>query len=302
MTNTVTLLLIAGLTTSAWGARLPAPGRHDSRVTFVTYSREDVTVIPVQRGTVTRIILADDEKITRDGSASGFAADCSKPELEWCIRADAGTSQLLISPKDGATHNNLELKTDQRDYSFAFQVLPDRDTPPGKRAPGTDGTKPMYRVIFRYLAVPRTLSITRPTSAISATPDSAILESRLAAARPLVRNWNYTMQVMKGAEDIAPSLVFDDGRFTYLQFPANREVPTIYYLSPSGEEARVNFHMNENDRELLVVERLGRRFVLRLGGAAVGIWNDAFDNQGVAPRDGTTVEGVARELRQGGRP
>ncbi len=302
MKITVISLFITGLCTSAWGARVPAPGKHDARVTFVTYNKEDVTVVPVQRGTVTRIILGEDEKIVRDGSASGFAADCSRPELEWCIRAEAGTSQLLIKPKDGATHNNLELKTDKRDYSFSFEVLPDHGQANGKAAPGNASKKPMYRVIFRYLAAPPMFSVARPTPGSSAAGDSATLERRLAAARPRARNWSYTMQVMKGAQDIVPSLVFDDGRFTYLRFPANREVPTIFYVSPTGEEARVNFHMDETDRDLVVVERLGRRFVLRLGGGAVGIWNEAFDSQGVAPRDGTTVEGVARELRQGGRP
>ena len=209
---------------------------------------------------------------------------------------------MLVKPKERATHNNLELRTDKRDYSFAFKVLPDKEPTQEKPVPSIAAPMPMYRVIFRYLAVPRGLSVTRPTSGSTATGESAVLKSRLAAARPQLRNWNYTMQVLKGAQDIVPSLVFDDGRFTYFQFRANREVPTIFYVSPIGEEARVNFHMDETDRELLVVERLGRRFVLRLGGAAVGIWNEAFDSQGVATGDGTTIDGVARDLRQGGRP
>ena len=102
------------------------------------------------------------------------------------------------------------------------------------------------------------------------------------------------MQVMHGAEDIAPSLVFDDGRFTYFKFPANREVPTLYYIAPSGDEARINFHM---EGDLAVVQRMGRRFVLRLGQSVVGIWNEAFDADGVAPKDGTTIDGVTRTLR-----
>jgi len=48
---------------------------------------------------------------------------------------------------------------------------------------------------------------------------------------------------------------------------------------------------------MVVVERLGRRFMLRLGVATVGIWNEAFDAEGRRPVDNTTVEGVARELR-----
>ena len=302
MKNMIIPLLMAAFGTPAYAAQMPAAGRFDARVSYVTYSKDDVTVIPVQRGTATRIILAEDEKIVRDGSASGFAADCSKPELEWCIRADIGASQILVKPKTGATHNNLELKTDKRDYSFAFQVLPDPTTAAASPRAPSPAAKPMYRVIFRYLAVPAPLSARLVAAGHTETSDAVELSNRLAAARPQARNWAYSMEVLKGAQDIAPSLVFDDGRFTYLRFPANREVPTIFYVSPAGEEARVNFHMDDADKELLVVERLGRRFVLRLGGATVGLWNDAFNADGVAPRDGTTVDGVSRDLRQGGHP
>ena len=102
------------------------------------------------------------------------------------------------------------------------------------------------------------------------------------------------MQVLSGAEDIVPSLVFDDGRFTYFQFPGNREVPSIFVISPDGEEGRVNYHMAE---DLAVVQRMSRRFVLRLGKAVIGVWNDAFDPEGVPPRTGTTSERVTRSLR-----
>ena len=91
-----------------------------------------------------------------------------------------------------------------------------------------------------------------------------------------------------------PSLVFDDGRFTYFQFPGNREVPSIFVISADGEEGRVNYHM---DGDLAVVQRTSRRFVLRLGKAVVGVWNDAFDAEGVPPRAGTTSEQLRRPVR-----
>lgn len=280
-------------------AQLPQPGKNDVRIRYVNYNKDDVTVIQVQRGTATRIVLAEDEKIVRDGSATGFPADCSKAELEWCVRAEVGASQVLIKPKDGATHNNLELKTDKRDYSFAFQVLPDA-AGHARRSAGTSSQAPMYRVIFRYPPRASALAtLLAATGKTAAAIEQSVLDERLDTARPAPRNWKYSMQALKGGADITPALVFDDGRFTYFRFPANRELPTIFYISPAGEEGRVNFHMDEHDPELAVVERTGRRFVLRLGAAAVGIWNDAFDPNGVAPVDGTTVDGVARIAREG---
>lgn len=282
----------------AMAAQLPVPGNADGRIRYVTYKKDDVTTIHVQRGTATRIVFAADEKILGDAAATGFAADCAKPEFEWCIRADGGSNQLLVKPRDGATHNNLELRTDRRDYSFAFRVLPDAVRQPRSLSPLSARSTPMYRVIFRY-----------PDDALPFDPGarnrlgesrSADLSNQLARVRPKPSNWRYSMQALAGSNDIIPTMAFDDGRFTYLQFPANREIPTVFYISPSGEEGRINFHMDAADSSLLVLERLSRRLVLRLGRATVGIWNDAYDANGAAASDGTTVEGVARDLRKGG--
>jgi len=132
------------------------------------------------------------------------------------------------------------------------------------------------------------------SAAASASNDKVLVDERLAAAKPIPRNWKYSMQVLEGGDEIAPGLVFDDGRFTYFRFPANREVPSIYYISPSEEESRINFHM---EGDLAVVQRTGKRFVLRLGNAVVGVWNEGYDPNGLAPVDGVTVDGVRREIR-----
>ena len=287
-------LVLASL--SVYGAETPAPGANDPRVRFVTYKADEVTVVTVQRGAVTRLVLSDDEHIA--AAATGYAADCQKPELEWCVRADVGSNQIWVKPKDNATNNNLEVKTDKRDYSFEFQVLKDpalgRDVRHALRA------DPMYRVIFRYpLRVPP-LPVNLAIGAAAAVPpapladDKNVLAERLASAKTQPRNWSYSMQVLPGGEEISPTLVFDDGRFTYFKFPANREVPSIFYIAPDGEEQRLNFHM---EGDVAVIQRMGRRFVLRLGQSVVGVWNDAFDLDGVAPVAGVTVDGVSRELR-----
>lgn len=273
----------------------PEPGASDSRVRFVTYKPDQVTLVTVQRGSVTRLVLGDDERIAV--AATGFSADCSKPELEWCVRADTGTNQIWIKPKEHATSNNLEVKTDRRDYSFEFKVLKDpgsaRDSGRALRA------EPMYRVIFRYpmrapSLPPGLLNLGGLAAPVPMLDEKAVVAERIAAAKPSPRNWDYSMQILTGGEEIAPTLVFDDGRFTYFKFPGNREVPSIYYISSNSEEQRINFHM---EGDVAVVQRMGRRFVLRLGEAVVGVWNDAFDVDGIAPVAGATVDGVSRDIR-----
>ncbi|CUQ67957.1 TrbG/VirB9 family P-type conjugative transfer protein [Candidatus Nitrospira inopinata] len=293
----IAVLLCSGASSDA--AEVPEPGDRDQRVRYVTYQKDEVTKVTVRRGVVTRIVLGDDERIVIAGS--GFLADCAKPEAEWCIRADVGTNQVWVKPRDQATHNNLEIRTDKRDYSLEFTVVGGdrigRKQQAGQGKRGTD--EPMYRVIFRHPLVPSNpAAITAMQASVHRAKqmrDKAdLLTERLNSFVPEPRNWSYSMEVLPGGEDISPTLVFDDGRFTYFLFPPNREIPAIFYFSPLGEETRINFHM---EKDLAVVQRMGRRFVLRLGDAVVGIWNDAYDKTGVPTIEGTTVSGITRTVR-----
>ncbi|MBK9948270.1 MAG: TrbG/VirB9 family P-type conjugative transfer protein [Nitrospira sp.] len=293
----VVMVMLPWSIASSHAAEIPAPGDGDQRVRYVTYHRDEVTRVTVRRGVVTRIVLGDDERIVIAGS--GFLADCAKPEAEWCIRADVGTNQVWVKPKDQATHNNLEIRTDKRDYSIEFTVVGNSRSA-RKDKPGPQGPEePMYRVIFRHPLVPpnpATMTAMQASAhrAKQAREKVDLLTERLASFTPEPRNWKYAMEVLPGGEDIAPALVFDDGRFTYFSFPPNHEIPAIFFLSPLGEETRINCHM---EKGLAVVQRLGRRFVLRLGEAVVGIWNEAYDSTGVPTVEGTTVSGITRALR-----
>jgi type IV secretion system protein VirB9 len=296
----VTLLVLA----VSWSAEIPRPGAFDERVRYINYNPDQVVTLHVRRGAVTRVVLGEDEKIVV--AAAGFIGDCAKTEGEWCIRADVGTNQVWIKPKDHATHNNVEIRTDKRDYSLELKVLPDnrlgrwRKPPESKGLARTLEQEPMYRVIFRHARMEQvnvgsivgltTNTDRRKLEAI----EQEMIQERLTEVLPELRNLHYSMQVLAGGEDIAPSLVFDDGRFTYFRFPPNHEIPSIFYISPRGEETRINFHMQD---DLAVVQRTGRRFVLRLGAAVVGIWNEAFDETGVASKDGVTVSGLRRVIR-----
>jgi len=128
------------------------------------------------------------------------------------------------------------------------------------------------------------------------SPQEVIAE-RLQA-KPQVLNSHYSIAEGKGSEDIVPTLVFDDGRFTYIRFPGNREVPAVFHVLGDGSETHVNARMEE---DLLVVDRVSRRLMLRSGSAVVGVWNEAFDLDGIPPDGGTTVPGVQRVLKSEAR-
>jgi type IV secretion system protein VirB9 len=261
----------------------------DPRLRDIWYDPQAVVTVPVKRGIVTDIVLDPGEAIT--DVASGLGGDCGKPDASWCIAAQPGGRHIFVKPKStAAAPNNLAVVTDKRTHSFRLEVLAEGDSRP-----------PVYRLSVRA-AAPRATHIALPQPLIApsllapeAVPPSPaeVIAGRLAAA-PTVVNTNYSIAEGVASQDIVPSLVFDDGRFTYLRFANNREVPAVFHVQGDGSEALVNLRM---EGDLLVVDRIGRQLMLRAGLAVVGLWNEAFDPDGVAPKDGTTVSGVARSVK-----
>ena len=102
------------------------------------------------------------------------------------------------------------------------------------------------------------------------------------------------MRTGKRSEDIAPTMAYDDGLFTYLRFPNNREMPAVFLATADGFEGKVNTHVHEARRDVLVVQRVARQLILRLGKSVVTVDNDSFDIDGSPPVNGTTVPGMNR--------
>jgi type IV secretion system protein VirB9 len=259
----------------------------DPRLKEIFYDPQAVITVFVKRGVVTDIVLDPGEAIT--DVATGLGADCAKAEASWCVAAQPGGRHLFVKPKTGASApNNIAVVTDRRTHSFRFVVIADRDA-----------RQPTYRLTIKVAPPlpPPTFAETRApivpfTSPLP--PDAAeLVKERLSAAPQLV-NTRYSIAEGQHAEDIVPTLIFDDGRFTYLKFPNNREVPALFHVLPDGSETVVNARM---EGDLLVADRVSRRLVLRAGTAVVGVWNDAFDMDGVPPTNGTTAPGVERILK-----
>jgi type IV secretion system protein VirB9 len=268
----------------------------DPRLREVIYDAKAVVTVPVKRGVVTLVVLDADESITE--VAAGLGGDCSKAEAAWCIAAQPGGRNLFVKPKSTASAaNNLAVVTDRRTHSLRFVVLADGDPKP-----------PVYRLVIKgALAKPgatraalREDALLQALSALPPAPPPPnplqVTAERLQA-KPQVLNTSYSIAEGTASEDIVPALVFDDGRFTYLRFPGNREVPAVFHVLGDGSETLLNARMED---DLLVVDRVSRRLMLRAGSAVVGVWNEAFDLDGIPPADGTTVPGIQRTLKVDG--
>ncbi len=297
-------ILLLGSSMAALAVDVPLASSDDPRIRHILYKPNDVTLIKVRRGVVTRITLADDERI--EVPVTGLSSGCDRVDDEWCISAVKGTNQIFVRPRDNAVRNNMELHTNKRDYSFDFQVLPD-SSPAFPVGNAKNSSIPaFFRVIFNYPPPPapsRQVAVDDILRRIDAPMKSAGVVSpdfgmtptqRLKAEGVDVRNSNYSKQVLGNGADAEPSLVFDDGRFTYFEFLGAREIPAIFASGSDGEPTRVNWHMQGS---FVVVQRTARTFTLRLGGAVVGIFNEAFDSIGVDTPTSTISSAVVREIK-----
>ena len=69
-----------------------------------------------------------------------------------------------------------------------------------------------------------------------------------------------------------PARVFDDGHFTYFQWPDGIDTPAVSVTAADGSEALVN-HITKG--RYFIVEQVAASFVLRNGAAVTRVFNDA---------------------------
>jgi type IV secretion system protein VirB9 len=272
------LLMLTG--TRARAAEIPTSLHNDKRIGVLTFNADTITHVYVKRGVATHIALGPNDRIRR--SASGQGADCKINDADnrWCIHAEVGDTSIFVRPKTGAAvTNNLELVTASRHYSFLFEIVPETPANPDRPA--------FHRVTFNF----DDQEVKAADKPVSVTASNA-LAATLAALPP--KNYEYWMQMLPGSDDIVPTAAYDNGQFTYFKFPNNRLLPSVFAISADGTETMVSKHVED---DTLVIHRVGKQFVLRLDSAVVGVWNQAFDKDGVPPSSGTTIPGIKRVLR-----
>ncbi len=270
---------LLGITIVACAQSFAAAPAADPRLRTVVFAADIVVDVPVRRGQITQIVFGDDEQIA-GLPVTGMGANCADETHTWCVARQG--RDLFVKPKSGATATNLIVVTDRRRHAFLLR-------------PVEGGNLALMR-----LTVAAPVVVRPDVVAVAATPPPPTARELIASrwqARPVVRNSTYSVATGKDSDDIVPVLVFDDGTQTYFSFPNNRPIPTVFEIGPDGSEEMVNARMDADD--LLVADRVGRRFVLRLGQSVAAIINDAFDLDGVPPKEGTTVPGVARVVRAG---
>jgi type IV secretion system protein VirB9 len=89
-----------------------------------------------------------------------------------------------------------------------------------------------------------------------------------------IYNFNYQYT---GEKNIAPTKVFDDGTFTYLEFAnKNTEAPAIYSVDSEGYESVVNYRIAG---KYMIIEKVAPQYTLRNGNDIICVYNmDTYTN------------------------
>lgn len=81
-------------------------------------------------------------------------------------------------------------------------------------------------------------------------------------------NFNYTIT---GEDTFYPVKVFDNGEFTFFEFPKHAALPAIFSVDSSNFESIINYKI---EGPYIVIEEVGARFSLRNGGDVVCVFNE----------------------------
>lgn len=265
----------------AWAEISPQPGRFDPRVRVVEYNSQDVVNITTYYGVSTHIRFGEGE-IVEDRSIAAGDPDA------WFINVSGNKNNLFIKPKQKFADMNMTVITNKRIYQFALTV----DPRPLKDLKTWRSTVLTYSLSFIYPdeEKAKATSLSRMADVKQRLSD---IKNKLIDEKKEGLNFDYWVS---GADDISPTAARDDGRFTYLTFSNNRDMPAIYTVDSDGNEALVNTNVDGNT---IAVHRVVRRLVLRKGDSVVCVVNKAFDADGGTDNTSGTISPDVKRVIKG---
>ena len=266
-------IVIAGLlaATPCFALKVPTPGPDDSRIRFIEYSPTEVVKIVGHYGFSTHIQLGPTEKITH--IAFGDQGAWKETVIN--------DNHLFLKPVAEEPETNMTVVSSKRVYHFEL----DAHWSNGGSHPAPNDM--LFGVAFKYPEEETQYSIAK----YEAEKLSKLLNPEES---PNKANWNYWA---KGSDSLKPIETFDDGRFTYITFDPNKEMPAVFIVNPDGTESLVNTNINPQHPNTIIVHSLSKQFVVRKGNRALCIINLGNKSQTLDENDGTTLKGVERKIK-----
>jgi type IV secretion system protein VirB9 len=207
MMRTTRLVLLALATGSAVSASAT-----DSRIRTLRYDVNQIVRVPGKANIQSTIEFSADERI--ESVAVGNSA-------AWQVTPNHRASLLFIKPLVAWSRTNMTVVTDKRTYMFDLVA-------------GRHEGAPIYSLRFSY---PEDIAAKVTAAEISAAPPPPP-----PAAPPTPVDLNFSWKT-KGAADLLPARVFDDGQNLYLSWGRNGPLPAVSTIADDGQEGALNYRV-----------------------------------------------------------
>ena len=185
----------------------------------------------------------------------------------WQVTPNKRANLLFVKPLEPTAVTNMTIVTSKRTYLFDLVANP--------------RSRPVYVLSFTYPAPPAPSEAEAKMAAQEAAnaDEMAAATDPYAVVDPAALNFAWSKS---GDAGLHPARAYDDGRATFLAWPADRAVPAILIKDPEGTEGPVNFTVRG---DTIVVQGVPREIVLRSGDEKAVLVNNGPERPARSLRD-----------------
>lgn len=254
----------------------PDIGEFDPRVRIIPYNKYDVTKLVTFFGVSTHIEFSKNEEI-KDIAIGDPTAWEIIPRI----------NNIYIRPKAETPDTNLTIVTNERSYQFTLFTAKRSE----KDKTAWQDPNLIYSLSFAYNDADE-LEEKRLTEARLLKEKLESAEQALKDQKIIIENVDYWAA---GSAQISPTTAKDDGRFIYLTFSNNRDIPAIYEVNEFGEESLINANVDGNT---VIIHRMVKQLRLRKGAYVACVINRSFNlDSGRDNNTGTISNEVKRTVK-----
>jgi type IV secretion system protein VirB9 len=187
----------------------------------------------------------------------------------WRHHVAANKERIFIKPTAPGLFNAATLVTNKRTYEITFKSvasgspwyqrvrwsIPDEGSVPFEQATGVFEDNGMS------MSTPKNGGDRQLLDALAAVglPSQSVNASGAGSVRPETLNFSYQIE---GDAKFKPKVVFDDGRFTWLQVSGHQDLPAVFSLNKDGGSEVINYTVNG---DYIVITRLLDGILMKLG-------------------------------------
>ncbi|MFM0307764.1 TrbG/VirB9 family P-type conjugative transfer protein [Paraburkholderia sp. RL17-383-BIF-A] len=265
----------------------PYPAPDDSSLVVYDYDPDYRYPVPVRTNEETHLVFGSDEEVV-----GVYLSDTGK---RWLEHTALTKRDVFIEARLPALDNAATVITTRRRYELDLR--------------SSDSDAAYQRVSWHYLDTDAQIAAGQvspfgieypgnvPGATSSAQSDvdgqpasSTSGDVRAAGPRITLDHVNFDYRV-EGSTPFAPVTVFDDGRFTYLQFPHQTELPAILLMDEKGQAEIASFIPLGNDFfEVQQITTYG--LLLRRGKEEVRVFNGRGHGCGLFGCDSARMKNI----------